>query len=402
MKKLLTAPFIVLLLWACGAPEVSESNGNGDLESLRQRLSEKQEAAQLLTKEIEELQIKISKLDTTDKVRRLVTVDTIRTGDFKHFVDIQAVIQSDDVVNISSDIPGRIIRLFIREGQQVSRGQLVAKIDMESTEKQLEELQTALDLATTVYERQSRLWEQNIGSEIQYLEARNNKERLEKSIASIRTQLAKANVYAPTSGVVEVLNIKEGEFANPGMPVGTIVNLNRLKVVADVPENYVGKIRKGEKVRIIFPTLGEDLEATVSMIGKTISPSNRTFKVEANLPGGKREFFKPNMLALMKISDYEEKNAISIPQEIAQQEASGKHFVLLKKQDEQGAYASKVYVTLGKSYDNSILVQEGLKQGDVVIIQGARGLANNELIEVLSNGDQNENETTGDNLEAKN
>ena len=369
----------IIVLGACG--QSVTSTGGEDLTSLREQLKVKQTQVLTLKQEIDALQEKISALDTTAKSRRLVTVDTLKKSDFRHFVDIQATIQSDEIVNVSSEMPGRIVQLLIKEGQTVAKGQLIAKLDVENMQKQLEELETALSLAETVFERQSRLWEQKIGSEIQYLEAKNNKERLEKSMTTVKSQIKKSNIYAPASGVVDRLVNREGEFANPGMPIAVIINLNKLKVEAEVPEIYVGIIKKGDKVKVKFPTIGEEVMVTITLIGKTISPSNRTFKVEAMLPSSKNDLWKPNLLALMSISDFEAKNAVQVPVFVVQQEASGKNFVLVVKEDQQGFYAAKTYVKIGKSYDNLVLIEEGLNGDEIIVLEGARGLANNELIE---------------------
>jgi len=378
--------FILLILGlfvlSCGkGPSSADTN---DLESLRSSLSEKQKTLKQLVDEIDALQLKITELDTTTKSRRLVTIDTVVQSDFKHFVDVQGTIQSDEVVNVSPEAPGRIIRLAVKEGQSVSRGQLIAQLDMESTQKQVEEVETALSLAQTVFDRQSRLWEQKIGSEIQFLEAKNNKERLERSLSTLKTQMNKSSIYAPTNGVIERLIAREGEYGSPGMPIVMIVNTNKLKVQADIPEIYVGKVKKGEKVRIHFPTLNEEITASITMIGKTISSGNRTFRIEAAIPGGANELYKPNLLALVKISDFEQKNAIQVPVTVVQQEASGKHFVLLMVDSPQGLTAKKTYVKIGKSYDDSVVIEDGLEKGQIYILDGARGLANNELIEVAT------------------
>jgi len=382
MNSFFKLVFLGLLFVACGTDQSSQDPN--DLQGLRASLTAKQKELKQLSDEIDAIQLRISELDTTEKTKRLVTVDTIVQSDFKHFVDVQGTIQSDEIVNVSPEAPGRIIRLLIKEGQSVSRGQLIAQLDMESTQKQMEEIETALSLAQTVYERQSRLWEQKIGSEIQYLEAKNSKERLEKSLSTLKTQMNKASIYAPTSGVIERLLSQEGEYGSPGMPIAMIVNTNKIKIQADIPEIYVGKVRKGEQVKVYFPTLDQEITTTITMVGKTISSGNRTFRIEAMLPGVSNELYKPNLLALVKISDFEKKDAIQIPVKVVQQEASGKHFILLMEESSQGPIATKAYIKIGKSYDNNVVIEEGLQKGQIYILEGARGLANNELIEIAN------------------
>ncbi len=373
--------FIFLFITSIACNDSNKtSNGNGDLDSLRQELKLKQEAFKTLSEEIDVLSAQISEMDTTDKPRRLVTLDTIRTEEFKHYIDFQATVQSDEVVSISSEMGGRIIRLNIKEGQMVQKGQLVAKLDSETLQRQLEELETSLALANTIFEKQQKLWDQKIGSEIQYIEAKSNKERLEKSRSTLRSQFAKTSLYAPANGVVEILNLREGESLPPGMPLATLVNIKKIKVVASLPESYVGIVRKGDKVGIRFPSLDREITANISRIGKTISEGNRTFMVEAPIQQIKDDLFKPNSLAHMKINDFTQKDAIVLSAELLQQESSGKQFVYVKGGDNLNPVAVKQYIEIEKIFEDKILVKSGLKAGDIIILDGARGLSNNELI----------------------
>jgi membrane fusion protein, multidrug efflux system len=382
MKQSTIVILFGLLIGSCGNKQNSSNANWDDLESLRLGLQTKQQELKEINLEIDRINERINELDTSEKPKRLVTVDTVIASGFKHFVDFQGTVQSDEIVNISSEMGGRIVRLLIKEGQLVSRGQLIARMDSETLERQLEEIETSLSLATTVFERQSRLWEQKIGSEFQYLEAKNNKERLENSKSTLQSQLVKSKVYAPASGVVERLMLNEGEFAGPGAPIGVIVNIKRIKVVANLPESYIGVVKKGDNVMISFPTLGLELSAKVDLVGKTILEGNRTFRVEAFIPQTKDDLFKPNLLAKMKVNDYSLAEAIVIPVELLQQEASGKQFVFTVSDNGNGLKAAKRYIETGKIFEDKILVSSGLEVGDVVIMIGSRGLSNNELIEI--------------------
>jgi membrane fusion protein, multidrug efflux system len=374
---------LLLVLAACSSTSSNEDAIPESLEGKKALLKEKQQDLKTLTAMIAQLEQDIAKLDPNSKqqFRRIVTTIPVQRTNFEHFVDIQGSVQADNVVGVSSESSGRILRLTVKEGDQVRRGQLIAELDLEQLQKQIAEVEKSLELANTVYERQKRLWEQNIGSEIQFLEAKNGKERLEKSMETLRFQLSKSKVYSPVAGIVDRLALQSGEMASPGMPIIQVLNPNKLKVVANVPENYLRAVRQGEKVRVSFPALGQEQEASVTLIGSTIDPANRTFAVEAVI-SSVNGLLKPNLLAIMSIKDYEQPNAISIPLETVQQEVSGQNFVYVKEEGAQGAFAKKVHVATGRNYKGSIIIEEGLKGGEELIMEGARGLAENELIQV--------------------
>ena len=348
-------------------------------------LKTKREEVRALNKLIAQVESEIETLDPNqaEKAKKLVTTNVVGKKDFKHFVEIQGSVQADDMVDVTSETAGRVINLRVKEGDLIRKGQLVAKLDLEALKKQMAELEKSLELANTVFERQSRLWEQNIGSEIQYLEAKNTKERLEKSMETLNFQLSKSDVYAPISGVVERVIVQSGELASPGFPIVQILNTNKLKVVANVPENYLKAVRQGEKVNVSFPALELEQEARVSLIGRMIDPSNRTFTVEAKVSGNS-QLIKPNLLAIMMINDFSQDNVVTIPVELVQQEVGGKSYVFVKDSSNDGDIAKKVYIQTGRSFDNEIVVSSGLNGGEEIIIDGARNISNDELIKVVN------------------
>lgn len=375
--KYLIPFFTLMLFWtSCGqqAPQ--------DLASLKRLRDQKKAELKALKLNIDSIEAKILVLEPPrEKTRKLVTTQIVSKKDFMRYVDIQASVQSDDVVMATSEVGGRLTSVKVKEGQRVKRGQLIATTDLESVDKQIAELETSLELANDVFERQKRLWDQNIGSEIQFLQAKNSKERLEKSLETVRFQLTKGNVYAPISGVVDQQFLKSGELAGPGTPIVQILNTSKVKVVAEIPESYLKVVRKGEKVTVQFPAINQEREARVSLIGRTINPANRTFTAEINLsnPNG---LLKPNLLSIVLINDYTAKDAIVIAQELVQQEVSGKKYVYVKASNEEGAFAKRTYVSTGESTQGSVIITEGLKGGEELIVEGARGLAENELIQV--------------------
>lgn len=384
MKYLIKLLIVSVLFTACGG-QATEQEQPTDLQGKKKLLKELRGEVNELNKQITQLEEEIQAEDPkAEKPRRLVTSMNVERSDFDHFVEIQGSVQADDLIAATSEVAGRILQLNVKEGQAVRKGQLVAKLDLEQLNKQIAEVEKSLELANTVYERQKRLWDQNIGSEIQYLEAKNGKERLEKSLETLQFQLEKANVYSPAGGVVERVITQAGEIAAPGAPIFQILNTSKLKVVAAVPENYLTSVNYGEAIKVQFPALNTEQVARVNLIGRTIDPANRTFEVEAAVsnPNG---VLKPNLLAIALINDYSEKDAIIVPLETVLQEVSGKDYVYVKGNGDDGAFAKKMYVTTGRSYKGQIVIEEGLSGGEELIVEGARGLAENELIQIQNN-----------------
>ncbi|MEM6965423.1 MAG: efflux RND transporter periplasmic adaptor subunit, partial [Bacteroidota bacterium] len=266
MKYLFSIFTITLLLFSCEQQETVPE----DLAGKKTYLKTKQTELRALQKEIAMLESQIDSMDTSkpkEKPRTLVTTLPVQTKNFDRYIELQAAIEAEDMVAASSETGGRLTSVKVEEGQYVKRGQLIATIDLESINKQIAELEKSLELAEEVYERQKRLWDQNIGSEIQYLQAKNNKERLEKSLETVNYQLTKGNVYAPKSGVIEMLVSKSGEMTMPGAPIVQILNTSRVKVAADVPEKFLRDVRKGERMTIKIPALDMETKGRVTMIG---------------------------------------------------------------------------------------------------------------------------------------
>ena len=353
-----------------------------DLEGKMNYLTTLKSDKSSLEKKIKELQAQIEKLDPPkEKTRKLVTTSGINKENFQRYIDVQGSVSSSDAVIASPEIGGRITSMNLNEGDYVKRGSLVAKIDVESINNQIEELNKSLELASDVFQRQERLWNQEIGSEIQFLQAKNNKERLEKSIKSVKFQLTKANVYAPLSGFVDRVYLKKGELAGPGAPIVQIINTYVVKVVANVPESLLGKVKKGQLVTIDFPALEDTKQGKVTLIGRSIDPANRTFKVEVDLQNS-NGVLKPNLLSIMKINDLTVEDAVAISLELVQQEISGKDYVFVAAETDEGMVSVKRYVETGPTFENSIVIEAGLEEGDQIIVEGARGLSSNDLIQV--------------------
>ena len=370
---------ITLILISCQGETESEPQ---TLEEFVSLLDDKKQELKDLESEIQELTDRVAELDPSlQEKSKLVDTSIASLSNFTRYINIQGSVEADDPVNAVSEIAGRINRMVLSEGDYVQKGSLIASIDLESIEKQMAEINTSLDLARDVYERQERLWKQNIGSEVQYLQAKNNVERLEKSIETLEFQLTKSNVYAPTSGAVDMVLLKQGEVASPGVPIVQILNTSNLKVTTDLPENYLKIVRRGMTVDLTFPSIDMDTPGTISLLGRKIDPTNRTLELEIK-PRSSSRLLKPNLLAEIKIEEYAEENVITIPLEYILQEVDGTEFIYVASKAEDGNYrAEKRYVTIGEATEGDVIITEGLSPGESVIFKGARNVSNGELIE---------------------
>ena len=359
---------ICVFFFACGAPEAAWPEDLGGKQNL---LTQKKNALKTINEDIEKLEKELSVLmPNKEEKKYAVNVLPLKRETFTSYAKIQGAVMTDNVVMASSETGGRIVSMNINEGDYVKAGQLIATMDAGTIEKQLDELTTRLDLAKTVFERQERLWNQKIGSEIQYIQAKSNVESIEKSMVTIKTQLAKKDVFAAISGYADRIFLKQGELASPGMPIIQILNTGSVKIVADVPESYLASVKRGDYVDINFPALDKKMKKKVTMVGRSIDPSNRTFKIEmaTGNPGGT---LKPNLLAELNIVDKKIADQVIIPLEVIQQEVTGKRFVyVVDNTDPKTPRAKKVYIDTSESYDNKIVVTKGLDGTESLVTNG--------------------------------
>ena len=369
---------VTILSHACQAPQAEENPT--DAAGVRALLKEKKNQANELNKEIDALTAQLQELDPTEIKPVLVQTQKLSASKFENVATFQGTVVAEETAAASSETGGRITSLNVKEGDYVNKGQLIATVNLETIEKQRLEIETSLSLARTVYERQSRLWSQNIGSELQYLEAKNNVERLEQSLVTMNSQINKKNVYAPISGVVDMVLLKQGELATPGYPIVQILDTGDLKVIADLPENFLNSVKKGTNIEMYFPSIDMKIKKPITEVGRKIDPSNRTFAIEmrTNSQGGK---LKPNLLAEVNLKDISSEEVIAVPVNVLQQEISGTNFVYIVGKD---GSASKRYVKLGDSNGNMIVVTEGLSAGDELVMVGAIGLTEGAALEITT------------------
>lgn len=378
----ITTLIFALSILAVTSCKQSDDKIPASLVEKREMLAEKQADLGQLKNLIQELQDSIELQSPTKKEGKLVTTMRIKKEDFQHFIEIQSNVEAEDMVFASSQIGGSILSLSVKEGSHVSKGSLIATVDSEPIRKQIEQTESALGLARDVFSRQDRLWKQKIGTEMQFLQAQNRVEQLEKTQELLHIQLKKANVYAPISGIVEKVILEAGELAGPGAPIVQILNPHKLKVVAQTPEIYIKSIRKGQKVQVIVPAL-DDLEfvSHVSLIGSSIHPANRTFKVEVATHSHKGKL-KPNLLAKIIINDKTYPNVIAIPADLIRQDVEGNDYVMTLETKDGINTALKTIIKKGKTYAGKIIIDEGLSEASIVIAEGASGLVSGELIKV--------------------
>lgn len=353
---------------------------------MKHLLSEVKVSQKKLETFVEKLETRIGELDSTEVKAMSVTAIIAKKQDYRHYVEIQANVQAEDPVMASGENGGRLISMTWKEGQFINKGDVVARVDLEQMDRtlnrQIAELRTRLELARTVFQRQERLWKQNIGSEIQYLQAKNNVESLEKSIATVQSQKREAVVYAPASGTIDRVMLRQGEMASPGSPILMIVDMSTMKVVAGVPERYLKNVKIGERVKIEFPSLEEEKTARVNEIGRMINPANRTFEVEVKLPNPKR-LLKPNLQSVMYINDKTIEDVVMIPEELLRQDVGGNSYVfVVKEQDENFNVATKQVVQTGVSAEGMVVIKEGLQGDEIIVAKGGRGLSAGQRVEV--------------------
>jgi RND family efflux transporter MFP subunit len=394
--------FIILLsltitTWiSCGKSGIKTSEERS-LSELNSELESKKEALSILQSEIVALTEQIAQLDPSLREKaRLVSTMTIQPQVFERYVNVQGIVFADKMVNVTSEVPGRVISVNYEEGDYVRKGQLVATLDLESLEKQRAEIITSLQLATDIYERQSRLWAQNIGSEIQYLQAKNNKERLEKSLETIDYNLTKSKIYSPLSGTVDREFVKSGEIASPGMPIISILNTSDIKVTADIPERYLSLLKRGQTVELEFPAIKESRSGTITLLGRSIDPANRTLKVDIEIQG-RSELMKPNLLVEVRFQELSIPDVLVVPVEYVLQEVDGKEFVYIAETVNGELRAKKIYVFTGEASEGMIAIEEGLTEENEMITKGARNVSNGELIRIqnISNSTDDDQEIAG-------
>ena len=340
-----------------------------------------------LKKQHDELAVKIKKLeselqigDSTTKTKvTSVSVTEAKAQEFNHYLEVQGKVDGEDNIAVSAQMAGAITAVFVKEGDAVRKGQTLAQIDNSVMQQQIASTKQQLEFATNLYNKQKALWDKQIGSEVQYLTAKNNKENLEKALATLNDQLEMTRIKSPINGSVEEVNLKVGQMASPGLPAVRVVNFSTVKVVAEIAEAYAPKIKPGNKVIVFFPDFNTEVNSTIRFTSKYINPVNRTFVSEVRL-GPSNVQYRANMMAVVRINDYHNPSAFTIPVTLVRETSEGK-YIYIAKQENGKLVARRLPVTVGSTYNGLAEITAGITAGDKIITTGFNNLIDGELIQ---------------------
>ncbi|MBI5857952.1 MAG: efflux RND transporter periplasmic adaptor subunit [Sphingobacteriales bacterium] len=386
-KILLLTFFVAAVVASCGKGAKGKNNGTEELKTKLEKL--KKEKSKLET-DIRKLEDEIAKADpkAAQQAQKLVAIDTIRLQNFSHYIELQGKIDAEGLAYVAPKGQGGLVKaIYVKAGQRVGKGQLILKLDdaiarqgVIAAQQQTGQLKARLEQAQTVYQRYQNLWEQNIGSEMNVINAKADVDALSAQLKAAQAQVSVAqeqanmsNVYAEIGGVIDQLNVKVGEFFSPqsaAMPQSgiRIVNNSNMKIVTNVPENYVARVKKGDKVKVEVPESGKPaFPSIINVVGVSIDPVTRSFTAEAKLPSD--PVLKPNQTATMKILDYEIKSAVTIPVNVVQSDEKSKYVYVMEKSGDK-MIARKKTVTVGETYDGIVEIKTGLGGGELIITEG--------------------------------
>ncbi|MEZ4793700.1 MAG: efflux RND transporter periplasmic adaptor subunit [Gelidibacter sp.] len=385
MKKLLISIIIISLAYNCSeknAQSVDAVIESGDLNQMKAKRTEVLASFDSISNVLTRLETAITEKDTTKRYN-LVTSFKVKDTIFNSYISIQGSVETSENILIYPEYQGVLSQVYVKQGQKVSKGQLLARIDDGGLSSQLAQLEAQYQLAKTTYERQERLWEQKIGSEIQYLQAKTSMESSQNAVKQLRSQLGKTTITAPFSGVIDDIITEQGQVVAPGMQaIMRLVNLGDMYVKASVPENYLQSVVKGSSVSVTFTALGKTVEGKVKTVGSYINPSNRTFEIEVDIPN-KDQNIKPNLIANLQINNYSKENALVIPTNCVQENAKGDKYVfVLKDFDGKNADAVQTKIETGNTQNGMMEVLNGLAKDEVIVKDGALTLKDGETVTI--------------------
>lgn len=380
IKFIITLTILSAIVVACGS-----ASGEQGLAAKKTKLQELQGQAIELNAEIAKLEAEIKAEDPNfveKKSSILVSVNSLAPKTFSHSVEIRGAVASKKNVLLSAEAMGKIVSVHVKEGQRVSAGQTLVSLDADVLRNNIKQVNTQLDLAKEVFERQDRLWKKNIGTEVQYLQAKANKESLESQLGVLNAQLDMMIVRAPFGGIVDNIPARVGEVAQPGLPLVRLVNPDDIYISADVSESFLGKFSPNQEVDIYFPSQDRRVKSKIKSVGQTIKSENRTFEIEIELP--KLDFpAQPNQVVVLRLVDYRNDQALVVPTEVIQADRDG-NFVYVIVNKDGGQVATKKSVKIGSSYELKTEINNGLQSGDKVVTKGYRDLSEGVEVSVVN------------------
>ena len=387
MKKIYPILALSILLVACGSSEngsVSQTIESGDLEAIRSMKTNLTNQLNGIETDLVALEAAIANLDTNENLP-LVTTFEVQPQVFNHYLDLQGNVKTRENVLLYPEMAGTLLTVKVKKGARVSKGQILAVIDNGGMSNQLSQLKTQAALAQTTFERQATLWEQKIGSEIQYLQSKAQAEAQANAVLQLEKVLAKAQITAPFSGVIDQVLKDPGTVVSPGngSEVFRLINLSNMYIEVDVPEGYLGAVTKGKKAGVYFPVLQDSVNAVVRETGNYINPNNRSFSAEIAVenPNGS---IKPNLNARVHINDYTNENALLIPQSVISENAAGEQYAYVAELNNGEAIAKRHIITTGKTQGDFVEITSGINAGDLIIKEGARSVKDAQAVKILN------------------
>jgi membrane fusion protein (multidrug efflux system) len=384
MKKLIYTLCLTAFVVACSEDQPASTEdliAAKDLKGLKTQKEKKIKILNSLKVELSQINAAISDFDPSEKLV-LISMIEIKPEKFDHFVEIQANIKTRQNVLLYPEFTGSLKKIYVKEGQRVKKRSLLAQIDDAGLKNQLEQLQIQVELTKTTYDRIQRLWKQNIGSEMQLLQAKANYEAQLKSIEQLKKQLQRTQILAPFSGTIDEIVANTGANLIPGKtPVMRIVNLKEMYTEANVPERYLSQIKVGTAATVNIPMLNREYSTSIRQTGNFINPNNRSFRVETSLPN-RDEMIIPNLTCKLKINDYTNPEALMVPLRVIREDASGKKYIFKLKSDgkKQVYLTERVFIQLGKKGLDKIEVLDGIQAGDLIVDEGAIIVENNQRV----------------------
>ena len=372
MKKIVIISALSILIFSCGK---KEDPTNIDTLITTKNVAGLQTKKGLLQADLTKIEEALAVLDTK-KEEALVSVLVLKDTVFSHYLDIQGDVNTKENMLIQPEMPGSLVELNVKAGQRVNKGQVLARTDDSGLSQQVASLENQYAFAKTTFERQKNLWNQKIGSEMQYLQAQTQMISAQRGVAQIKAQLSKTIIKAPFSGIIDEVFVEKGQVVAPSAQgLMRIVNLSNMYVSTSVPETYIGKLKIGTQVDVFLTSLGKTYKGKVRQIGSFLNPSNRSFGIEVSVPNPDN-LLRPNQVAKLKIVDYVSQNSVVIPSNIIQEDSEGNKFVFIATQiNGKTGIAKKAIVKLGKSSGNVTEIIDGLAAEDVVVTEGANAIS---------------------------